>query len=127
MVHLVGIGGREFSVGRLADWSEPLHLVDTDCSGSFADSGRVLVHEFENVITPQTRKTSAPPKTHHETHISPATATSWRQRATKFVPRVSPYSPASVDPGFVEIGLVQLSQLVKTTNVTHTYTHRHIN
>ena len=36
------------------------------------------------------------------------------------VPRVSPYSPASIDPGFVEIGLVHLSQSVKTTNVTHT-------
>ena len=26
------------------------------------------------------------------------------------VAHVSPYSPASIDPGFVEIGLVQLSQ-----------------
>ena len=43
-------------------------------------------------------------------------------RATKHVPRVSLYSPASIDPGFVEIGLVQLSQSVKTTNVTHTLT-----
>ena len=42
--------------------------------------------------------------------------------ATKHVPRVSPYSPASIDPEFVEIGLVQLSQSVKTTNVTHTLT-----
>ena len=39
----------------------------------------------------------------------------------KNVPRVSPYSPASIDPGFVEIDLVQLSQSVKTTNVTHAY------
>ena len=39
---------------------------------------------------------------------------------TKHVPRVSPYSPAFVDPGFVEIGLVQLSRSAKTTNVTHT-------
>ena len=30
-----------------------------------------------------------------------------------------PISPASIDPGFVKIGLVQLSQSVKTTNVTH--------
>ena len=37
------------------------------------------------------------------------------------VPRVSPYFPDSVDPGFVQIGLVQLSQLVKMTNVTHTH------
>ena len=38
------------------------------------------------------------------------------------VPCVSQYSPASIDTGFVEIGLVQLSQSVKTTNVTHTLT-----
>ena len=62
---------------------------------------------------------------HHEIHSSPATATTSRRRATKHVPRVSPYSPASIDPGFVEIGLVQLSQSVKTTNATHT--HRQIN
>ena len=42
--------------------------------------------------------------------------------STKHVPRVSPYSPASIDPGFVEIGFVQLSQSEKTTNVTHTLT-----
>ena len=41
----------------------------------------------------------------------------------KHVPRVSPYSPDSMDTGFVEIGLVQLSQSVKTTNITHTHTH----
>ena len=63
-----------------------------------------------------------PPQTHHEIHSSPATATTSRRLATKDVPRVSPYSPASIDPGFVEIGLVQLSQSVKTTNVTHTET-----
>ena len=61
----------------------------------------------------------AAPKTHDEIHSSPATATTSRRGATKHVPRVSPYSPTSIDPGFVEIGLVQLSQSVKTTNVTH--------
>ena len=40
----------------------------------------------------------------------------------KHVPRVSPYSPASMDPGFVEIGLIQLSQSSKATNVTHSLT-----
>ena len=64
----------------------------------------------------------AAPKTHHEIHSNPTTATTSRQRATKHVPRANPYSPASVDPGFVEIDLVQLSQSVKTTNVTHTQT-----
>ena len=41
------------------------------------------------------------------------------------VPRVSPCSPASRDLGFVEIGLAQLSQSVKTTNSTHTQTDAH--
>ena len=70
------------------------------------------------------KKRLAAPKTHHEIHSSPATATTSRRRVTKHVPHVSPYSPASIDPGFVEIGLVQLSQSVKTTNVTHTQTDR---
>ena len=42
--------------------------------------------------------------THHEIHSSPATTITSRQRATKHVPRGSPYAPASIDPGFVEIG-----------------------
>ena len=50
----------------------------------------------------------AAPETHHEIHSSPATATTSRCLATKHVPRVSPYSPASIDPKFVEIGLLQL-------------------
>ena len=37
--------------GQVGWLSEPLHLVDVDCSGSLAPSGRVLVHEFENVVT----------------------------------------------------------------------------
>ena len=70
---------------------------------------------------------SAPPKTHHEIHSSPATAINSRRRATKHVPRARSYSLASIDPSFVQIGFVQLSQSVKTTNVTHTHrqTHRH--
>ena len=72
-------------------------------------------------------KKSAAPKTHHEIYSSPATATNSRRRATKHVPRVSPYSPASTDPGFVEIGLVQLSQSAETTNVTHTHTDTQLN
>ena len=70
------------------------------------------------------KKKSAPPKTHHKIHGSPATATTSRRRATKHVPRVIPYSPVSINPGFVEIGPVQLSHSVKTTNVTHTRTDR---
>ena len=65
---------------------------------------------------------STAPKTHHEIHSSPATASNSRQHARKRVPRVSPYSLASIDPGFVEIGLVQLSQSVITSSVTHKLT-----
>ena len=65
---------------------------------------------------------SAPPETHHEIHSSPATASNSRRHARAYVPRVSPYSPVSIDPEFMEIGLVKLSQSAKTTNVTHTLT-----
>ena len=34
--------------------------------------------------------------------------TTSRRRATKHLPRVSPYSPATIDAGFVDFGLVQL-------------------
>ena len=68
-----------------------------------------------------TEKIFAPTKTHHEIHCLPAAATNSRRRAAKHVLRVSPHSPASIDPGFVKIGPVQLSQSVKTTNVTHTH------
>ena len=44
---------------------------------------------------------SAPPKTQHGIHSSPATACNSRRHAMKHVPRVSPYSPDSIDPGFV--------------------------
>ena len=46
------------------------------------------------------------------------------KHTTKQVPRVSLYSPASIDPGFVKIGLVQVSHSVlKTTNATHAQTN----
>ena len=69
----------------------------------------------------KTRKNPTPPKTHNEIHSSPASATTSRRRATKHVPRVSPYSPASIDPEFVEMGLLQLSQSCKNDEC---YTHR---
>ena len=69
-------------------------------------------------------KNPAPPETHHEIYSSPATATTSRRCAKKHDPHVSPYFPASIDPGFVEIGLVQLLQSVKTTSVTHRQTDR---
>ena len=62
----------------------------------------------------KTNTTKNPPRPKYTTnyiHSSPATATTSRKRAMKHAPRVSPYTPASIDPEFVEIGLVQLSQL----------------
>ena len=55
------------------------------------------------------KKEIAQTKTHHEVHNRPATATNSRRREVKHIPRVSPHSPVSMDPGFVGIGLVQLS------------------
>ena len=82
----------------------------------------------ENKIGKKNRKKSAPPKTHHDIHSSLATVTTSRQRATKHVPRVSPYSPPSIDPGFVEISLVQLSQSITTIKCyTDTQTDRQTN
>ena len=86
-------------------------------------AGRVRSKKKKEKIT--TTRNPAAPKTHHETHSSPATATNSRWRAMKHVPRVSPCSPAALDPGFVEIGFVQLSQSVITTNDSHT--HRQTN
>ena len=102
--------------------------------GLILTAGRVRSKKKQN--RQKTRKKSAPPKTHNEIHSHPATANNSRRRAAKHVPRVSPYSPASMNPGFVEIGLEQLSQSVKrrilhihtalaisnTTSITHTYT-----
>ena len=60
------------------------------------------------------KRNRAAPKTHHEIRSSPATATTSTRRATKHIPRVSPYSHASsIDPGFVDINLACI----------HTYPH----
>ena len=89
--------------------------------GIILAAGRVRSKK-KKIEKKNTEKKSTPPKTHHEIHSSPATASNSRRHARKRVPRVSPYSPASIDPGFVEIGVVQLSDSVKTTKVTHTHT-----
>ena len=81
------------------------------------------VHSNKKKRKKHTDKSAPPPKTHHELHSSPATASNSRRHARKPVTCISPYCPASIDPVFVEMGLVQLSQSVKTTNVTHTLTH----
>ena len=93
--------------GQIGWLSEPLHLVDADCSGCM--NLKMRTHGKN------TKKIPAPPKTHHENHSSPATASNSRRHVRKHVTHVSPYYPASIYPGFVEIGLVQLSQAVKTT------------
>ena len=81
------------------------------------------MRSIEKKRTKKTQK-SAPPKTHHEIHSSPATASNSRRHSTKHVPHVRPYSPASIDPGFVELGPVQPSQSVKTKNFTRTHDKR---
>ena len=104
MVHLVEIGGCEFSMGRLVRCRCPFtELILT-----------ALALQIRKCIW-KTRNPAAP-EIHHEIHSSPATATTSKRCATKHVPRVSPSSPFSINPGFVEIGLVQLSQSAKTTN-----------
>ena len=85
--------------------------------GLILAAGRVCLKKKKKSKKKNTKK-STPPKTHYGIHSRPATATNSRRRAAKHVPRVIPYSLASIDPEFVEIGLVQLSQSVKTTNVT---------
>jgi len=95
--------------GQIGWLTEPLHRVDADCSGP-------------TNLKVQTRKKNPP----HPKHTAESTAArrprSPRDGARRNIPRVSPYSPASMDPGFVEIDIVQLSQAVNTTNVTHTDT-----
>ena len=81
--------------------------------------------ERKNISEKKNMKNRASPKTHNESHSSPATATtSSRRHVMKHVPRVRPHSPASIDAEFVEIDLVQLSQSEKTTNVTHVHTDK---
>ena len=83
MVHLLGIGGLEFSVGRLAG-----------CRCPFTESTlTALALRIEKCKLMETRENPTAPKTHNEIHCSLATATTSRRRATKHVPRVSPYSP----------------------------------
>ena len=102
--------------GLISRLSEPLQRFDAGCSWS--------TNQFENANSWQARKNPVRPKTHHETHIHPTTAITSRRRAKTHAPRVGLHSPASIDPEFVEIGHVQLSQSVKTTNVTHRQAHR---
>ena len=95
------------------------------------------VNEAKSLIpaTGRVRSKSKKRKTKHETpphpkHTTKSTAARRPRPPPKTAcdesrPRVSPYSLSSIDSGCVEIGLVQLSQSVKNTNVTQT--HRHTN
>ena len=87
-------------------------------------AGRVRSKLEEKRKAKKKKRNPIVPKTHHEIYSSPETATTPRRRATKHVPHVSLHSPDCIGPGFVEIGLVQLSESVKTTNVIHTDTDR---
>ena len=91
--------------------------------GLILAAGRVRSKKkkIENKKHEQIRRTQNAPRNTQQ----PVDRATSRWRVTKHVPRASPYSPASIDPGFVEIGLVQLSRSVKMTNVTHTHTDRH--
>ena len=58
--------------------------------GLILAAGRV--RSKEKKIEKKNTKKSAAPKTHHEIHCSPTTATTSKPRATKHIPRVRPYS-----------------------------------
>ena len=116
IVHLVGIGRRVFSVGRLAGCGSPSTesmLTALGLSQAELMCTNLNMQNHEKHESRRTQNTLRNPPT------SPATATTSRRRATKHVQRVSPYSLATIDPGLVEIGLVQLSQvrMEKTTSV----------
>ena len=67
-------------------------------------------------------------QTHHEFHSSPpiATTSKPKRRATKYVRRVRPYSPSSIDPGFKLCGNRPSTALAMNKN-DERYTHRHTN
>ena len=71
------------------------------------------------------RKRKKAPHPEHTTKAAAARRTRPpRDDARKNVPHVRPHSSVSIDAGFVEIGLVQLSQSVKTSySMSHTHTH----
>ena len=69
------------------------------------------------------RKRKKAPHPEHTTKAAAARRTRPpRDDARKNVPHVRPHSSVSIDAGFVEIGLVQLSQSVKTSySMSHTH------
>ena len=107
---------RKTAIVFIAIITPPSREVNEARGGLMLEAGHVRSKKKKN------GKIRSPTQTHHEIHSSPATASNSRRHVRKHVTSVSPYRPASIDPGFVEIGLVQLSQSVKTTHVTHTLT-----
>ena len=59
-----------------------------------------------------------PTRTHHEIHCL-ETATTSRRRGTKHVPRVGPYSPASIDPELWESLSSRSRNQSRPINITH--------
>ena len=76
----------------------------------------VLSNRGKHEIPPRSKYTAAPPTNPQQ----PCDHGHLETACDEHVPRVSPCPPASIDPGFVKIGLVQLSQSIKKTNVAHT-------
>ena len=102
--------------GQIGWLSDPFRRVHVGCSEIRS------TNEFE-IANSWKARTKISPHPKHTTKITAAQ----RPRLTRDGARrntfhVGPHSPVSIDPGFVKIGLVQLSQSVKTTNVTHTLT-----
>ena len=95
--------------GQISWLSEPLHRFEADRSGS--RNLKLQTHGKHEKSRPTENTRRNPHQPSDRDHLE----TDREERA----PHVGPYSPGSVDTRFVEIGLVQLSQLVKTTNVIH--------
>ena len=89
-----------------------------DTQTDYLNNDTMYALRYEEAFLPIGKKRphqrSAEPKTHHEIHSRPTTATNSRLRAAKHITSGSPYSHASsIDPGFVEISLACI----------HTYPH----
>ena len=82
MVDLVGIGGREFSVGRMAGCRSRFNESTLTALG--LSQPEVVYTNWKMQINHGKHKiNAAATKTHHEIHSNPATATTSRRRATK--------------------------------------------
>ena len=86
--------------------------------GLILAAGRVRSKKTKRKINTKSRRTQSTPRNPQQPgdrdHLETACD------VTRLM--LSPYSPTYIDPGFVQIGLVQLSHSVKTMNVTHTLT-----